>query len=227
MRVPLPLLSRAGVGLLSTLLATPLLADALITLDRNGSGELPVEFRDADNLRIGSEESATWYLTSAGADFVIMKSPDGNKRFAMNMDEFLARDDAPPGVEPDLESLTATSADREETINGVTGQVYRVRGNNRSWELVLTADDTIASVTEAVYGAEIRMAQMSGQAVSARPLATELALAKSLGVAGILRGQLYTLADLRQGEKLPDDRFRLADDTLVVRDWKEMQDAYH
>ena len=225
MRLPLPLLSRAGVGLLSALLATPLLADALITLDRNGSGELPVEYRDANNLRIGSEDSANWYLTSDGTDFVIMKSPDGRKRFAMNMDEFLARDDAPPGVEP--ESLTATRADREETINGVTGQVYLIEDNNRTWELVLTGDDTIASVTEAVYGAEIRMSQMSGQAASARPLASELALAKSLGAPGILRGQLYTLADLSQGEALPEDRFHLTSDTLVVRDWKEMQDAYH
>ena len=184
-----------------------------------------MEYRDADNLRIGSEDSANWYLTSDGTDFVIMKSPDGRKRFAMNMDEFLARDDAPPGVEP--ESLTATRADREETINGVTGQVYLIEDNNRTWELVLTGDDTIASVTEAVYGAEIRMSQMSGQAASARPLASELALAKSLGAPGILRGQLYTLADLSQGEALPEDRFHLTSDTLVVRDWKEMQDAYH
>ena len=36
MRLPLPLLSRAGVGLLSALLATPLLADALITLVTGG-----------------------------------------------------------------------------------------------------------------------------------------------------------------------------------------------
>ena len=87
--------------------------------------------------------------------------------------------------------------------------------------------DAMVDVTEAVYGAEIRMARMSGQAMAAQPLASELALAKSLGAPGILRGQLYTLADLEQGDSLPDEHFRLASDTLVIRDWKEMQDAYH
>lgn len=225
MRVPF--LRLAIACLLSSMLATPLLADTLITLVRNGAGELPVEYRDADNLRIGRDDAPNWYLTVDGKDFVIMASPDGSKRFAMNMDEFLARDDAPPGVEPDLESFTATRADRQETIQGVNGQVYLINGQGRSWELVLTEDDTVAAVTEAVYGAEIRMARMSGQAASAQPLASELALARSLGAAGILRGQLYTLAGMSQEEALSDERFRLASDTMVIKDWKEMQDAYH
>lgn len=227
MTVSYPLLRKAVAGLLTAMLATPLLADTRITLDRNGAGEQPVSYRDADHLRIGTESQSNWYLTTGGSRFVIMKSPDGAKRFAMNMDDFLARDDAPPGVEVDLEGVTATDTGRQETINGVTGQVYQVQDGSGNREVVLTDDPTIAAVTEAVYGAEIRMARMSGQAMAARPLALELALAESLGAPGILRGQLYTLADLQQGDDLPDDHFQLASDTLVVRDWKELQDAYH
>jgi len=227
MTVSFPLLKKAVAGLLTAMLAAPLLADTRITLDRNGSGQQLVTYRDADHLRIGTDAQPNWYLTTGGSRFVIMKSPDGKKRFAMNMDEFLARDDAPTAAEVDLEALTATNTGREETVNGITGQVYQVEVGNNSRELVLTDDETIATVTEAVYGAEIRMAQMSGQAIAAQPLASELALAKSLGAPGILRGQIYTLADLEQGDDLPDEHFQLAGDTLVVKDWKEMQDAYH
>lgn len=227
MTVSYPVLQKAVAALLSAMLAAPLLADTRITLDRNGAGEQPVIYRDADHLRIGAESQSNWYLTTGGSRYVIMKSPDGKKRFAMNMDEFLARDDAPPAVEVDLEAVTATDTGRQETVNGITGQVYQVEDGNNRRELVLTDDETIAAVTEAVYGADIRMAQMSGQAMSAQPLASELALAKSVGAAGILRGQLYTLADLEQGDDLPDDQFQLASDTLVVKDWKELQDAYH
>lgn len=227
MIVTYPLVKRAFVGVLAMTLTAPLLADTLMTLDRNGAGTLPVEYRDADNLRIGSEDRSSWYLTSEGADFVIMKSPNGKKRFAMNMDEFLAREDAPAPVEADLDTLSATRTGRQEIVNGVAGHVYLVDGGHRSWELVLTDDATIATVTEAVYGAEIRMAQMSGQGVSAQPLVSELALARSLGVPGILRGQLYTLADMRDGGAQPDDHYQLASDTLIIKDWKEMQDAYH
>lgn len=227
MTVSYPLFHKAVAGLLTAMLATPLLADTRITLDRNGSGEQPVTYRDTGHLRIGTETQPNWYLTTGGSRFVVMKSPDGKKRFAMNMDEFLARDDAPPAAEVDLEAVTATDTGRQETVNGITGQVYQVEDGNRSRELVLTDDETIAAVTEAVYGADIRMAQMSGQAMSARPLASELALAKSLGAPGILRGQLYTLADLEQGEDLPNEYFQLASDILVVKDWKELQDAYH
>lgn len=227
MTVSSPMLQQALICLAATIMAMPLQADTRLTLDRNGAGDLPVDYRDAGHLRIGSEAQPNWYLTSEGSHFVIMKSPDGRKRFAMNMDEFLARDEAPPAVDADLASVTATPAGRQETVNGITGEVFLVESGGRSWELVVTGDDTMVDVTEAVYGAEIRMARMSGQAMAAQPLASELALAKSLGAPGILRGQLYTLADLEQGDSLPDEHFRLASDTLVIRDWKEMQDAYH
>ncbi|MFW5824355.1 MAG: hypothetical protein ACOCVV_05275 [Marinobacter sp.] len=218
---------RTGACILAAGLMMPAFADLHITLDRRGSGELPVQYRDAEHLRIGDEQSGTRYLTSGGRNYVLMASPNGDKQFAMDMDEFLERENTPAAREPDLDRLTARPADREETIGGVTGQVYRVESGNDSWELVLTGDDTIRTLTEAVYNAEIRMARMSGQAMAAEPLAAELALARELGAQGILRGRLYTVAALEEGESLPDEHFRLGDDILVVRDWKEMQASYH
>lgn len=220
-------LSRMASAVLAAMFVLPALADTRLTLERNGSGAMPVDYRDAGNLRVGDDSQNNWYLTSGGQRFVIMKSPDGRKRFAMNMDQFLARDDAPPAATADLAAVTATPTDRTETVEGITGQVYLVTGNGRSWELVLTGDDTMAAVTDGVYGAEIRMARMSGQAMAAQPLAVELALAKSLNLPGILRGQLYTLADVEADAGFPQDHFRLAGDTLLIKDWKEMQDAYH
>ena len=227
MLLSMPVLRPVACAALAVMFVVPALADTRLTLERNGSGDLPVDYRDAGNLRVGDDSQSNWYLTSAGERFVVMTSPDGGKRFAMNMDQFLARDDAPPAATVDLAAVTATPTGRAETVAGITGQVYLVNGNGRSWELVLTGDDTMAAVTDGVYGAEIRMARMSGQAMAAQPLAVELALAKSLNLPGILRGQLYTLADVEADAGFPQDHFRLAGDTLLIKDWKEMQDAYH
>ncbi len=217
----------AGIALLAATLASPVMADLTLTLDRNGAGDIPVEFRDDDHVRIGSDDSASRFLTSEGRTYALMASPDGKKQFAMDMDAYLSRDDAPRGVEPDLESVKATPSDRQETIGGITGDVYQVDNGGRQWELVLTDDPAMTSVTAAVYGAEIRMARMSGQAVAAQPLVTELALAQSLGALGILRGQLYQVVEIEDAGDLPDERFALDQNTLVISDWKQLQDAYH
>lgn len=217
----------AGIALLAATLASPVMADLTLTLDRNGAGDIPVEFRDDDHVRIGSDDSASRFLTSEGRTYALMASPDGKKQFAMDMDAYLSRDDAPKGVEPDLASVKATPSDRKETIGGMTGDVYQVESGGRQWELVLTDDPAMTSVTAAVYGAEIRMARMSGQAVAAQPLVTELALAQSLGALGILRGQLYQVVEIEKAGDLPDGRFTLDQNTLVISDWKQLQDAYH
>ena len=217
----------AGLTLLTATLAFPVLADLTLSLDRNGAGDIPVQFRDEDHVRIGSDDSASRFLTSDGRTYVLMASPDGKKQFAMDMDAYLSRDDAPRGVEPNLEGVKATPLDRQETIGEITGDVYQVDSGGRQWELVLTDDITMTSVTAAVYGAEIRMARMSGQAVAAQSLVTELALAQSLGALGILRGQLYQVVEIEDAGALPDERFALDEDALVISDWKELQDAYH
>lgn len=214
----------ALAGVLLSSLAFGATADTVLTLDRSNGAELSVWYRDAGNLRI-EKEGQNAYLTSEGKNYVLMGSPDGKKRFAMNMDEFLETGGSPL-QEPDLEAVTTTSAGSEESFAGLTGKVYQVEDGARSWQLVVTDDPDMAAITDAVYGAEIRMARMAGQPMGAAPLALELAIAKSLGAAGILKGQFYTVSET-DDEALPSGHYQLADDVLVISDWKEMQDAYH
>lgn len=226
-----PLIAVTVLSVLSStlLLSTQASADVQAVIEHSRGTSVEVNYRDEGHVKVGNPEEALYYLTSDGKPYVVMAAHSGDKRFAMNMQEFLSRNgngvDVPGNV--DMEGVTATPLDRTEEIGGITGQVYSVEDFGQSWELVVTDDAAVAGMTRAIYSAEIRMAHMASQPMGAEPLAKELKLAETLGSPGILRGQLYTLKSLQPVETRPDDSYQLADGILVVKDWQEMMDSYH
>ncbi|WP_339799407.1 hypothetical protein [uncultured Marinobacter sp.] len=228
-----PLITLTALSVLSSvlLLSSPAFADVQAVIEHSRGTSVEVSYRDEGHVKVGNPEEALYYLTSDGKPYVVMAAANGDKRFAMNMQEFLSRSSSGNGVEVpgkvDMNGVHATPLDRTEDIGGITGKVYRVEDFGHSWELVVTDDATVAGVTRAIYSAEIRMAHMASQPMGAEPLAKELKLAESLGSPGILRGQLYTLKSLQPAEAQADDNYQLAKEILVVRDWQEMMDSYH
>lgn len=205
--------------------------DARVVIDHSRGNQVEVSYRDDGHIRIGSPEETLYYLTSEGRPYVVMTNHSGDKRFALNMTEFLKQNGQGRGVEVpgevDLGELSIDLLEQTEVVAGIEGAVVRVENGRDRWEMVVTGDKRVTGITRAIYSAEIRMAHMASQPMGAEPLAQELAIAESVGQGGILKGRLYTVSVLEEGETLEDERFALASDILVVRDWQEMMDSYH